>query len=97
MAALALVPALGYVVSYLALQHAIDAGLARTRTTMRFGASVQSVGGTPAYAAVTLADGDGGRELQFALEKEVPIGKNSELSIGGGAGVARHCSILAGP
>ena len=35
-----------------------------------------------------LADGDGEREIQFALEKEVPIGKNSELSISGGAGVA---------
>lgn len=52
------VPALGYVVSYLALQHAIDAELARTRTDLRFGARVQAVGGTPAYAAVTLADGN---------------------------------------
>ena len=34
------VPALGYVVSYLALQHAIDAALARTRTDVRFGAPV---------------------------------------------------------
>src|SRR5258708_27620421 len=45
------VPALGYVVSYLALQQAIDAELARTRTDLRFGAHVESVGGTPAYAA----------------------------------------------
>lgn len=52
------VPALGYVVSYLALQHAIDAALARTRTDVRFGAPAQSVGGTPAYAAVTLANGN---------------------------------------
>ena len=50
------IPALGYVVSYLALQHAIDAELARTRTDLRFGAQVKSVGGTPAYAAITLAD-----------------------------------------
>jgi len=52
------VPALGYVVSYLALQHAIDGELARTRTDLRFGTQVQSVGGTPAYAAVTLANGN---------------------------------------
>ena len=52
------VPALGYVVSYLALQHAIDAELARTRTDVRFGARCRAVGGTPAYAAVTLANGD---------------------------------------
>jgi len=52
------VPALGYVVSYLAMQHAIDVELARTRTDLRFGAPVQSVGGTPAYAAVTLTNGN---------------------------------------
>ena len=51
-------PALGYVVSYLALQHAIDAELARTRTDVRYGATVADVGGTPSYAAVTLADQD---------------------------------------
>jgi 2-octaprenyl-6-methoxyphenol hydroxylase len=51
-------PALGYVVSYNALQHAIDAALARAGVRVRFGAQVESVGGTPAYAAVTLA-GDG--------------------------------------
>jgi 2-octaprenyl-6-methoxyphenol hydroxylase len=52
------VPALGYVVSYVALQHAIDAGFARTRTDVRYGAHVQAVGGTPAYAAITLASGN---------------------------------------
>ena len=52
------VPALGYVVSYRALQRAIDAELARTRTDLRFGAPVQAVGGTPSYAAVTLANGN---------------------------------------
>lgn len=49
-------PALGYVVSYVALQGAIDAQLARTATTIRFDATVASVGGTPAYAAVELRD-----------------------------------------
>ena len=48
-------PALGYVVSYVALQAAIDAELARTRTAVRYGVHVAGVGGTPAYAAVTLA------------------------------------------
>src|SRR5207244_8703844 len=49
------VPALGYVVSYIALQRALDAALARTSVTVRFGAKVVSVGGTSAYAAVDLA------------------------------------------
>jgi 2-octaprenyl-6-methoxyphenol hydroxylase len=49
-------PALGYVVSYIALQRAIDAELARTRTDVRYGATIADVGGTPSYAAVTLAD-----------------------------------------
>jgi 2-octaprenyl-6-methoxyphenol hydroxylase len=52
------VPALGYVVSYNALQHAIDAALAQTGVQVRFGARVAGVGGTPAYAAVSFA-GDG--------------------------------------
>lgn len=48
-------PALGYVVSYNALQHAIDAALERAGVRVVFGARVETVGGTPAYAAVTLA------------------------------------------
>jgi len=52
------IPALGYVVSYVALQRAIDAELARTRTDIRHGVPVAAVGGTPAYAAVTLRDDD---------------------------------------
>ena len=50
------VPALGYVVSYRALQAAIDDGLARTRTDVRFESAVESVSHTPAYATVQLAD-----------------------------------------
>lgn len=49
-------PALGYVVSYLALQAALDAELARTRTVLRYDTQVASVGGTPAYAAVMCAN-----------------------------------------
>ncbi|MFO1395797.1 MAG: FAD-dependent monooxygenase [Burkholderiales bacterium] len=52
------VPALGYVVSYLALQDAIDHVLARTRTIVRYGAVVTRVGGTPGYAAVELEGAD---------------------------------------
>jgi 2-octaprenyl-6-methoxyphenol hydroxylase len=50
-------PALGYVVSYGALQQALDAALARTRIGIRHGVSATSVGGTPAYAAVDLGAG----------------------------------------
>ncbi|MCC7327047.1 MAG: FAD-dependent monooxygenase [Burkholderiales bacterium] len=49
-------PALGYVASYVALQNAIDAELARTLTQLRYGAAAASVGGTPAYAAVQFED-----------------------------------------
>ena len=47
-------PALGYVVSYRALQCALDMALARTVTVLRYGVTVASVGGTSAYAAVEL-------------------------------------------
>jgi 2-octaprenyl-6-methoxyphenol hydroxylase len=47
------IPALGYVVSYRALQAVLDAALARSRVAVRHGTSVNAVGGTPAYAAVT--------------------------------------------
>jgi len=49
-------PALGYVVSYPALQSAIDAALAATRTVVHFGAPVAQVGGTGEYAMVGLQD-----------------------------------------
>jgi 2-octaprenyl-6-methoxyphenol hydroxylase len=49
-------PALGYVVSYVALQNAIDARVAQTTTVLRFDATVANVGGTPAFAAVELSD-----------------------------------------
>jgi len=48
------VPALGYVVSYRALQSAIDGELARTRTEVRFASPVTSVVGTPTQASVSL-------------------------------------------
>ena len=49
-------PALGYVVSYVALQGAIDAALAATRTVIHFGSTVESVGGTGEYAMVAMRD-----------------------------------------
>jgi 2-octaprenyl-6-methoxyphenol hydroxylase len=48
-------PALGYVVSYRALQAALDEALARTRVDVRFGTTAVAVGATPACATVTLA------------------------------------------
>ncbi len=47
-------PALGYVVSYRALQNAIDAALKETRTTIRFGTTAVGIGGTPAHAAISI-------------------------------------------
>ncbi len=48
-------PALGYVVSYAALQNAIDAELARTRTNVRYGATATAVDGGPVHAQVSVA------------------------------------------
>ena len=52
------IPALGYVVSYRALQSALDAALARTGVTVRHGVAAKSVGGAPAFAAVELEGAD---------------------------------------
>src|SRR5204862_6193798 len=49
-------PALGYVVLYRVLQSALDAALERAGIAVTFNAVAKRVGGTPAYAAVTLAD-----------------------------------------
>jgi 2-octaprenyl-6-methoxyphenol hydroxylase len=53
-------PALGYVVSYRALQAALDAALARAGVAIRYGVTAKAVGGTPAYATVETEDGDAG-------------------------------------
>src|SRR5689334_17677887 len=47
-------PALGYVVSYRALQAALDAALARTRVDLRYGVRVAGVSGTPSHASIVL-------------------------------------------
>jgi 2-octaprenyl-6-methoxyphenol hydroxylase len=51
-------PALGYVVSYRALQAALDAALARAGIAVRHGVTAICVGGTPAYAAVAVEGGE---------------------------------------
>ena len=51
-------PALGYVVSYRALQAALDRALVHTSVAVRHGTTVTSVGGTAAYAAVHPELGD---------------------------------------
>src|SRR6266513_413596 len=52
------VPALGYVVSYRALQSALDAALAGAGIAIQFNAAAKSVGATPAYVAVMWAGGN---------------------------------------
>jgi len=59
-------PALGYVVSYRALQAAIDDALARTRIAIRFGVTAASVDGTPIDVAIALKD-DAGAPLRARL------------------------------
>ena len=59
-------PALGYVVSYRALQAAIDVALTRTVIDLRFGATAASVDGSSAEASVTL-EGDAGTPLRARL------------------------------
>ncbi len=71
-------PALGYVVSYRALQEALDAALQRTRSELRYGQTVTHVGGTRSYAAVTLGEG-----VDPLLARMVVVAD------GGGATVAR--------
>ena len=72
------VPALGYVVSYRALQAALDAALARSRVAVRHATTVSTVGGTSAYAAVTLA----------ATESEPLLARLAAVADGTGASVA---------
>ena len=54
-------PALGYVISYRALQSAIDAALARTGIGIRYACEVTEVEGGPDFAHVTVSGADGVR------------------------------------
>jgi 2-octaprenyl-6-methoxyphenol hydroxylase len=60
-------PALGYVVSYRALQAALDAALARAGITVLYGATVGEVRTTPSYAAIDAARGGARTELTARL------------------------------
>jgi 2-octaprenyl-6-methoxyphenol hydroxylase len=60
------IPALGYVVSYRALQAAIDEALRVTGVDVRFGTSAASVAGNAQCAAIALS-GDAGARLEARL------------------------------
>ena len=76
-------PALGYVVSYRALQSAIDEALSRTRVDVRFGVTVASVAGTAVEASTALS-GESPAELRSRLAV-VADGSGTAVS-----GIARH-------
>jgi 2-octaprenyl-6-methoxyphenol hydroxylase len=60
-------PALGYVVSYRALQAALDGALARTGIDVRYGAAVDEIRATPAYAMVAAMQGSARTEVSARL------------------------------
>jgi 2-octaprenyl-6-methoxyphenol hydroxylase len=60
-------PALGYVVSYRALQAALDAALARAGIAVQHGATVGEVRATPSYAVVAAMRGSSRTELSARL------------------------------
>jgi 2-octaprenyl-6-methoxyphenol hydroxylase len=60
------VPALGYVVSYVAMQRALDDALARAGIAVRFGSVVDGVDGSPDAARITLRGGGCPLEARLA-------------------------------
>jgi 2-octaprenyl-6-methoxyphenol hydroxylase len=76
-------PALGYVVGYRALQHALDAALTRTQVVVRHRMTVKEVGGTPAYAAVSLE----GNDAEPLLARFAAVADGTGASV---AGIARR-------
>jgi len=60
-------PALGYVVSYRALQAALDAELARSGATLRYDCAATRVAGTPSFASVEAQQGSEAIELTSRL------------------------------
>ncbi len=60
-------PALGYVVSYRALQAALDAALGRAGNKVIYGAKVTAIRTMPSYAAVDTTQADTGLELSARL------------------------------
>ena len=75
-------PALGYVVSYRALQAAIDDALLRTGIDVRFGVAAASVAGSAADVAVALAGDAGTLRARLAV---VADGTGTAVT-----GIARH-------
>jgi 2-octaprenyl-6-methoxyphenol hydroxylase len=73
------VPALGYVVSYRALQRALDAALARSTVDVRHRITVKEVGGTPAYAAVSLE----GRDAEPLVARLAAVADGTGASVAG--------------
>jgi 2-octaprenyl-6-methoxyphenol hydroxylase len=80
------IPALGYVVSYRALQAALDAALAGTGVTLRHGVTVTSVGGTHAYAAVAV-EGANAKPV-LGPDSEPFLARLAAVADGSGAAVA---------
>jgi len=66
-AAMQSLPALGYTVSYVALQRALDAALARAGVAVRFGTVASAVRGTPVHAEVSIADADAPVRARLAV------------------------------
>ncbi len=60
-------PALGYVVSYRALQGALDAALARSGVEIRYDCAATRIGATPAYATIEAIQGGAASELTARL------------------------------
>ncbi len=77
------IPALGYVVSYRALQSSLDAALARAGVVLRHGVKATNVGGAPAFAAVELDEA--GAEPVLARLGAVADGTGAAL-----AGIVRQ-------
>ncbi|CAG0963166.1 2-octaprenyl-6-methoxyphenol hydroxylase [Burkholderiales bacterium] len=70
-------PALGYVVSYIALQGALDAALERRRVDVRYGVPVDRVDATPSHARVVPTSGADALAARLAVAAD-----------GAGAGLA---------
>jgi 2-octaprenyl-6-methoxyphenol hydroxylase len=73
-------PALGYVVSYRALQSALDVALARRGTDIRYDCAVTLIDATPAYAVVETTRGGVALELTARLAALADGG--GELAVG---------------
>ncbi|HEX8011386.1 MAG TPA: FAD-dependent monooxygenase [Casimicrobiaceae bacterium] len=74
-------PALGYVVSYRALQGALDAALARRGSDIRYHCALTRIGATPAYAAIEATQDGVALELTARLVALADGG--GELALGG--------------